>query len=76
MPLISFSSKELHSYFPNSWVPQAICTPGRSPKTPRKSSQKYREFETLLRDAFRLRNAQKQAARTKPEDSKGTTKAR
>jgi hypothetical protein len=76
MPLISFSSKELHSYFPYSWVPPAICTPGRSPKTPRKLSKKYSEFETLLRDAFRLLNAQKEAARTKPEDSKGSTKAR
>jgi hypothetical protein len=76
MPLISFSSKELHSYLPYSRVPEAICTPGRPSKTPRKVSEKHSEFENLLRDAFRLRNAQKQAARPKPEDSKGTTKAR
>jgi hypothetical protein len=73
MPLISFSSKELHSYLPYSWVPEAICTPGRLPKAPRKVSEKLSEFENLLRDAFRLRNAQKQAAPTKPDDSKGTT---
>ena len=76
MPLISFSSKELHSHLPYSWVPEAICTPGRPPKTPRKVPEKHSEFETLLRDAFRLRNSQKQTARTKPEDSKGTEKAR
>jgi hypothetical protein len=76
MALIVFYGKELQTSPPYCSRAEARRTPGQSRKTPRKISEKYSEFETLLRDAFRLRNAQKKASRTKPEDSKGTTKAR
>jgi hypothetical protein len=76
MPLIVFSGKELYPQYPGCSIPEAICTPGRSVKSPRKISQRVSELENLLRDAVRLRDAQKRAAQTKTEESKGNSKAR
>jgi hypothetical protein len=76
MPPITFPCKQLQSSALGSRMPPAICTPGRSPKTSRKISEKDSELEKLLRNAFRLRNVQRQAVRTKTSDSKGNKKAR
>jgi hypothetical protein len=76
MPLIVFSGKELQTRSPYCRTPDAICTPGRPLKTPRKISEKDGELENLLRSAFRLRNAQNRARRTKTGDSKGNRTAR
>jgi hypothetical protein len=76
MPLIVFSGKELRPHPLNSWIPEAICIPRRPVKTPGKISQRVSELENLLRNAVRLRDAQKRAAETKAEESKGNRKAR
>ena len=76
MPPITFPGKQLQPSILGSRMPPAICTPGRSPKTPRKISERDTELESLLRNASRLRNVQKQAVRTKTGDSKGNRKAR
>jgi hypothetical protein len=75
MALIIFSDKELHTSSRYRWIPEAICTPGRSPKTPRKNSEKDSELENLLRSAFRLRIARDRGSRTKTEDKKRNSKA-
>ena len=73
---ILFSGKELQircSYF---WIPEAICSPERSLKTPRTVSEKDGEFERLLRSAVQLFKAQKRAVRSKTAGSKGNRKER
>ncbi|MFZ3216129.1 MAG: hypothetical protein WA192_08735 [Candidatus Acidiferrales bacterium] len=74
MALIVFSGKELQARSLHSCIPEVICTPGRSLKTPRKISQQDSELENLLRSAVRLLNAQKRAVRTKATGSKGNRK--
>jgi hypothetical protein len=76
MPPITFPGKQLQPSTLGSRMPPAICTPGRLPKAPRKISERDTELESLLRNASRPRNAQKQAVRTKTGDSKGNRKAR
>jgi hypothetical protein len=76
MPLILFSGKELQTSSPYCWTSQAICSPERSLKTPRKVSEKDSEFENLLCSAVRLFKAQKRAVRTKAAGSKGNRKVR
>ena len=76
MPISLFSGKELQDGSLHRWIRGEICTPGLSLKTPRKTSEKDRELENLLRSAVRLRNAQKRAVRTKIAGSKGNRKAR
>jgi hypothetical protein len=76
MPLILFSGKELQTRSPYFWIPEAICSPGRSLKPPRKVSEKDSEFEKLLRSAVRLFKAQKRAVRSKTAGSKGNRKVR
>jgi hypothetical protein len=75
MAHIMFSDKELHTNSLDRWMPEAICAPGRSLKTPRKISEKDSELENLLRNAFRLRNARDRVSRTKAEDKKRNRKA-
>jgi hypothetical protein len=76
MPLIVFSGIELHPRSPGCSIPEAICVPVRSVKSPRRLSQRVSELENLLRNAVRLRDAQKRAAETRAEESKGNSKAR
>jgi hypothetical protein len=76
MPPIVFAGKTLQARPLYRWIPVLICMPDRSAKTPRKISQKDNELENLLRSAVRLRDAQKQAARTKTEQTTGSKKAR
>jgi len=76
MPLIRFPGKELQTSTSHCWIPVVLCTPRRSLKTPRKIAQKDTELENLLRDAFRLRKAQKRAVPARTEASKRNRKAR
>jgi hypothetical protein len=76
MALIIFSGKRLQARPPCWWIPAAICTPGRSLKTPQKISEKDSEFENLLRSAVRLFKAQQRAVRSKTAGSKGNRKVR
>ena len=76
MPLILFSGKELQTSSLHFWISEALCTPRRSLKTPRKISEKDSELENLLRSAVRLLNTQRRAVRTKSAGSKGNRKAR
>jgi hypothetical protein len=76
MHLILFSGKELQTRSPYSWIPEAICSPERSLKAPRKVSETDGEFENLLCSAVRLFNAQKRAVRSKTAGSKGSRQVR
>jgi hypothetical protein len=76
MPLILFSGKELQARSPYCWILEAICSPERSLKPPRKVSRKDSEFENLLRTAVRLFKAQKRAVGSKTAGSKENRKVR
>jgi hypothetical protein len=76
MPLVIFPGKELQTRSQHNWISDALCTPRRSLKTPRKISEKDSELENLLRGAVRLLNAQKRAARTKTARSKANRSVR
>jgi hypothetical protein len=69
MPLILFSGKELQTSPPHCWTPEAICSPERSLRTPRRASEKDSEFENLLRSAVRRFKAQQRAVRSKTAGS-------
>jgi hypothetical protein len=74
MYLILFSGKELQIRSPYFWIPEAICSPERSLKAPRKVSEKHSKFEDFLRSAVRLFKAQKRAVRSKTAGSNGSRK--
>jgi hypothetical protein len=76
MPLILFSGRGLQTSSLYYWITEALSTPRRSLKTPRKISEKDSELENLLRSAVRLLNAQKRAERIKTAGSKGNSKVR
>jgi hypothetical protein len=76
MPLTLFSGKELQTNSPYSWMTEAICSPGRSMKTPRKASEKDSEFENLLRSEVWLFKTQKRAIRSKTAGNKGNRTVR
>lgn len=75
MTLIVLSGKGLETKPLCRCIPEANLAPGRPLAVPQKISEKYDEFENLLRSAVRLRIAQERAARSKTEEGKGNRKS-